>query len=385
MLGVVVTPLAILGYVRLHSFSTTLSPSPAILSSQDFLSPLVFSHDPSPPVKNYRFKISGFLPFWQMDAVSSLPYEKLTEIIYFGLEIDSAGKIVTNLPDGTSEMGYHQIKSPAFQKLTALSAQNKVQLGLAFRMMKNETIEKFLDSQGSQKTFLSHLSSFPNLSNLNIDFEYSGEPNYPSLPKKFTAFVKKVQNYCQKANCRVTVDVFADSATKHRLYELKELGETADQIIIMAYDFHRTTSYRAGPVAPLTGAGKYDYDLVSALTDFQKLVPSEKIIVALPLYGYEWPVAKLEPNALTTDKGALATYKRVAKLIKEKNLSPKWDGASQTPWLSYFENGLWKEIYYEDGKSLSLKLAHLERIGVNQIGFWALGYDSTAPEIWQLF
>ena len=112
----------------------------------------------------------------------------------------------------------------------------------------------------------------------------------------------------------------------------------------------------------------------------------EKLILGIPLYGYEWQTFSEEKNSRTiADTGAIATYKRVRELITGRDdVVLYFDDLSQSPWLTYNQNGLIKQIYYEDEKSLLEKIKFVELNNLEGIALWALGYEGDYTEPWAI-
>jgi len=116
---------------------------------------------------------------------------------------------------------------------------------------------------------------------------------------------------------------------------------------------------------------------------------NNKIILAYPLYGYEWTTETSEFGSLTKNSEvALASYKRMKELLSDtafvKTSAVKWDEESMTPWLFYNENGNIKQIYFENLRSISEKLKLVVGYQFGGVGFWALGYEGENKDIWEL-
>ena len=60
-----------------------------------------------------------------------------------------------------------------------------------------------------------------------------------------------------------------------------------------------------------------------------------------------------------------------------------WHESSQTPWYRY-QNPNWVQGWYDDSLSLSLKYDFAINNNLLGVGIWALGYDGTNPELWDL-
>jgi len=50
--------------------------------------------------------------------------------------------------------------------------------------------------------------------------------------------------------------MYASASKNDQIWDVPRIGQAVDYIVVMAYDFHRTSSSQAGPVAPLFGGEK---------------------------------------------------------------------------------------------------------------------------------
>lgn len=334
-------------------------------------------------------EVLGFLPFWLMDKVDQIPFEKLTQIAYFGLEVAADGSFIKTINDGSEEPGFTHFNSEAFNKVQTKSKENNVKLLLTLRLMEADTIDKFLANSDSKENLITNtvrVLKENELNGINIDFEYVGTPS-AATTKSFTKFAKELTEkvHTEVEGSTVSVSAFADSAYKTRLTEIWPLSQVIDHIVIMGYDFCIPSSDIACPLSPLTGSGdKYEYDLTKTLSDYLKLAPPEKIILGLPFYGYDWQVLDDKIYSFALDSAALSSYGRTKKLLAEKGLKPLWDENSQTNYVTYQdEESLFHQIYYDDVPALEKKLNVIKEKNLAGMAIWALGYEGDSPDLWQ--
>ena len=48
------------------------------------------------------------------------------------------------------------------------------------------------------------------------------------------------------------------------------------------------------------------------------------------------------------------------------------------------DHKVWRQAYYEDVRSLGLKYDFIKEKNLRGVGIWALGYDGSYPELWDL-
>ena len=157
----------------------------------------------------------------------------------------------------------------------------------------------------------------------------------------------------------------------------------------MAYDFHRRQSTQAGPVAPLFGGKElWDNDINTYLQQFLELVPAQKILLGIPFYGYEWQTTSRESLSHTfPDTGATASYERVQELLKqseELQVQESWNEQALSPYISYSEDGEIYVIYFENSRSISYKLDYVNQLDLGGVAIWALGYEGSSRELWEV-
>jgi len=333
--------------------------------------------------------VYGFLPYWNLDEATIQP--ELTHLAYFALGIEADGTITTQLDSGGTEPGYYQLQSTELLSLFEEARQNRTQAHVVLSQFDNDQITEFLTSPAAQETFLQSIDSlllaYP-FNGLNLDIEYLGDAP-PEVRQAYTAFIKKVRSHLDQKyqNVTLTVDVYAAAATKNLLWEVAEIAPLVDYLIIMAYDFHRSSSPTAGPVAPLlqkeAGWGE---SINGYLQDFAQQAPTEKLLLGIPFYGYEWQTTSLEPASFTFPRtGATASYKRVKELLAQQaelGIEEHWDESALAPYLSYEKDGDYYLVYYENPLSISYKLEYARQLDLAGIAIWSLGYEGNSRDLW---
>lgn len=346
------------------------------------------STSPSNEVSKRQKIVYGFLPYWNIKTANM--NKALTHVGYFSLTLNKDGSIQTK--DGKSvEQGYRVYQSDSFENvLTNTQAQGQ-KMELVITMMDTEDISSFLSSKTAKENAVETISllvkSQP-ISGINLDIEYAGTVT-DALRDSYTEFVKDVRNSIKASDkhTQLSIDVFADSGEKYRIWDIKELGQYVDYIVVMAYDFHRSSSPVSGPVAPLFGSEKkrWDTDVMRCLKFFFEVVPQEKILLGIPFYGYEWRTVSQIPGSQTYPKsGGIATYKRISQLVSSQKLREQWDFDALSPFITYIENGKIQTIYYENAQSLSYKIELVNQAKLGGIAIWALGYEGNTEELWNV-
>lgn len=353
----------------------------------------------SPAIRSKKI-IYGFFPYWNTKYADNLYIQQLTHFAYFAVDLNPDGTINKKNSSKEQEPGWNKLNSKPVEKLLYQSKLLGQKTVLTVTAMDPELIESIsADNNHSQTAINSIMTVYRDFGfeDINVDFEYVGEPS-KNVRDGFTNFIKKLRLACKSSNtrCSIDIDIFADAASKYRLWDLSALSGTVDRFIVMAYDYYRKSSSQSGPVAPLTGKCNGDglsnntncleVDIVSHLSLITKIIPSEKIILGVPFYGYEWQTASKDFLANTYPRtGSLATYQRIQSLYSDPTISAlttNWSDSTLSPYISFEKDGEIHQIYFENAQSLEQKIKLVETANLGGIAIWALGYETPYLELW---
>jgi spore germination protein YaaH len=347
------------------------------------------------PKDSKTYQVYGFAPFWNLQRTTIHP--ELTHFAYFSLPITEDGKL-----DGINTTGSSVSRTrweSTRLKQTVSTLQPDQEFVIVFTQFNNESIRKILGSSTARATFLNSVTElldttpFP-ITSINLDIEYTGEAS-PELRQQFVEFAKETKELLQhrelqgKRAVTLSYCIYASAPNKQWLWDIAALDPYIDQVVVMAYDFHRSNSPVAGPVAPMFGGKEYwDSDIVMNLREFLKVLPSEKILLGVPFYGYEWETTSGNSRAsVFPGTGSTASYYRVQELIDnpgQLDIQEHWDESALSPYLTFQQNNRSRVIYYENQRSLSYKLDLVKDLQLGGVAIWALGYESESREPWDV-
>lgn len=386
--------------------------SSSVKPAQKLLSPL--GQEKTPTSKHNDYEVFGFAPYWNFDKLNDVDFDVLTTMAYFDLPIDAKGNLIR------SSQGYQTFKSSNARRFFDKAQNQGARVVLTITLMQNGPILRFLDNIESQKRAIDQTIEelqTEKLDGVNIDIEYSGSVDR-EYRNKFTLFVKDMTNIVHSANpkAKTTVSVYASAASDPKLYDIGALSSASDGIFMMAYDFATHSAQQAMPTAPLYGhkQGKYWYDVSTAVEDFLRVMPADKLILGVPWYGYDYPVYEPVENA-QRHKGITYWYKqwvnkwrwvwrRGSKELPsfvqtyektQTNITSSapgvtayqegWDDTAKVGWKAY-KNGsdIWRMVFIEDPRSLEHKYDFIKDKKLAGVGMWALGFDNGQKDMWEL-
>jgi len=342
-------------------------------------------------------RVYAFLPYWNLGH-EVLNVDVITDLSYFGLNVDSKGRIVTN---DSVYKDWREDEKLAETREKVKRSGARVSLTLVCH--KEEDIDAVLSCTDCWSDLAKDVEKelkWAGVKDVNVDFEY---PYYttPENAQKYSQMVGFLNNYLDTTfgDSFVVVSAYADSADRAeksevRLTDPKSLAANADALFIMAYDFHRPESANAGPVTPLEGSYKTSrLNLTTAIKAYLKVVPANKLILGLPFYGYDWIVEDTTPMSTrvegndTVGFSKSISYAEVTDLLIKKQLKPLWDDPSKALFINYIdeETGSNHQIWYDNAESLKLKYALAQKNHFLGVGVWALGYEGGYVNLWDAF
>src|SRR5579885_2115662 len=236
-------------------------------------------------------QVIGFLPYWLLPNAKKDYSSYITTLTYFGLRIARDGSILKLTNPQETEPGWEALHSGKLTPFFQSAQQHHVSLSLLLSAGGNDSIGRLINQPVPHAEKLvsdvTPVLQKYHFSDLNLDIEYSGTAS-DSARKHFTQFVQTVRDHLDN-NISLTVEITGDDLIKKELIDPADVGKIADYMVIMAYDYHYPSSFVTGPVAPLGGAGTIsEYDVTAAVEKGLQIIPADKIILGLPLYGYEW-------------------------------------------------------------------------------------------------
>ncbi|MDP3982996.1 MAG: glycosyl hydrolase family 18 protein [bacterium] len=349
--------------------------------------------EPTPDVNyvpNSDQEIIAFLPSWVIAKKEKLNLDKLTQLIYFGIGVNEDGSLVKIKDGGDAVLEWQYLNSDVFKEIRREAKQNNTKILVALKNFDNQEIDQLISDPYAIGKFIKEASLLIedyDLDGINIDFEYVTQSDFPTA-KHFNGFLSEVSQSLREKypDIVISVDLNATAVLVDPAYDMVKIGELADQVILMGYDYHTMKSSQAGPIAPLHAVASNGGSIEKSLESLTGRVPDNKTILGIPFYGYEWETVSEKYQSKTVrNSGALATWGRVHDLLESRDdIQVNWDKKTQSPWLVYKQSGAIKQIYYENKHSLSAKMNFVKQNNLGGIAIWALGYEGDHKEAWDI-
>ena len=337
-------------------------------------------------------ELYGYLPYWEMDEgiddhLRDLP---LTTLALFSVTHTSRGAISTTQP------GYRAITGDLGRQLIDDAHDRKTRVELvytSFGSRRNTRLFEDVERQDAVIESLVELMDETGVDGINVDVEALD----PTLLPAYGAFVERLRTAVlrQDGDARVTVATGAGPTGAAMAKVAADAG--ADRIFLMGYDY-RVASSSPGASAPLDRSDGGLRSLRWSLDLYETLgVPTDRLLLGLPLYGLTWPVAGPFIGAPETGRGDHWIPSQHRELLRDQDIDPTRDEVEQvevyvqasdgswgtpTPGASLDPDDLdrtWTAIYVDSPETLAPKLTLANDRGLAGGGFWAIGYERGLP------
>ena len=285
--------------------------------------------------KSVQYKVVGFYPSWRHSSmpVSSIPWDKLTRIVYSFAVPNADGSIDT-----------HNLTM--IHELTSTAHANGVEVYLSVGGGDGSNNFTWIASKDEYtKRFVKEVKQyiFENcLDGVDIDWEYwSGYRTNTVVPSESNVFVyiiKSLKEELSPFGLGVSIDLGASHWGGKHFYD--DVVQYADDLQVMCYDF-------SGPWSAPGPHSSYDQSIGSGSTvnsfglaywiNYRKW-PKEKILLGVPFYGRDFDngggeginyadIIKLSPEAYMDDRinntyyDGIITMARKSQYVVDNKLS----------------------------------------------------------------
>ncbi|MFS0669533.1 glycoside hydrolase family 18 protein [Peribacillus frigoritolerans] len=319
-----------------------------------------------PDISNY---LAGTLQYYALrnpDLDRNLINDFATyssSIAIFEYHFAGNGDIVNNLNDLVAIETTWRNRVTPLATITNLTSEGFSPV-LAHQVLNNPIARKNLINN------IFHLVSRKGYGGVNIDFERVRAEDRDL----FTGFLRQLGERLSPAGYILTIAVPAKTSEDIpwlKGYDYGGIGAVVNYMFIMAYDWHHSGS-EPGAVAPITEVRRTIEFAIES-------VPRRKLIIGVPLYGYDW----LVPHKPGTVASAISNQDAIKTAMKYQ--SPiQYSKEYKSPFFQYRDlAGKTHEVWFEDARSMSEKMVLVRKFGLQAIGAWQLTLGFT-PGPWLL-
>jgi hypothetical protein len=349
---------------------------------------------PSPDIAPGH-EVYGFLPYWEMDSdgiAAHVADTPLTTLALFSATHTAKGAI------NTKQRGYNLITGDIGRRLIREAHGRGTRVELVYSSFGGPRNRKLLESDELQAQVIASLVALAadlGVDGINVDIETLD----PTLVPAYGGFLADLRAAVIAEDPGDAVSVATGAHALGAAMAVAAASADVDRVFLMGYDY-RTGRSDPGATSPLDRSDggvqslRRSLDLYSALG-----VPAERLLLGLPLYGVEWPVAGPVIGAPSTGRGEAWFPRSHVDLLADPSITPVRDDIEQVEVYLLGSDGTvgppspgasataaspgpertWQEVYVDSPATLAPKMALANERGLAGVGFWAIGYERGLP------
>jgi spore germination protein YaaH len=200
-----------------------------------------------------------------------------------------------------------------------------------------------------------------------VDIDY--EELHAGDRRAFTQFATELAAALHKYGKVLSVAVFPQTTApaagqSNASQDYAALGRVADQVRIMAYNYHWANS-APGATAPVSW-------IRSVMRYATSQMPASKVVLGVPLFGYNWPDG--------TASAATVSWLQALRLSRQYHASASYSKAAQAPYFGYVSGGRSHSVWFENAASSTAKFEVAKGSGAAGVYLWMYGYED--PGTW---
>ena len=290
----------------------------------------------------------------------TLPY--LTYLSIFSYQVRPDGSLITINDTPLIEAARRANVAP-MMVITNIEEGASFSSALANSILTNEQVQNTLI-----ENIISVLQS-KNYFGLDVDFEYI----YPDDRENYNNFMRKLSSSLRALGYILTVALAPKLSADQMglLYEAHDYpvqGALVDHVILMTYEW----GYTYGPAMAVSPA-----NMVARVLDYAvTAIPSEKILMGMPNYGYDWTLPFVQGTAARTlsNTGAVQQALEVGARIR-------YDTIAQAPFYNYYDSERRRhEVWFDDARSVQARLRLVDEYNLGGVSYWTI--NRFFPQNW---
>lgn len=238
-----------------------------------------------------------------------------------------------------------------------------------------QLIGKILNNKSTQNTLIDNIIKTMNNKGFRgviVDFERIP----PKDRENYNNFLRELVRRAHASNYLVGTALAPKTSAEqagpwYEAHDYEAHGKIVDFVILMTYEW----GWSGGPpraVAPIN-------EVIKVLNYAVSVIPSNKILMGIPFYGYDWKLPFVPGGKFAEAIGNQEAVIRAGKY----GANIKYDNISKSPFYNYIdENGIRHVVWFEDSRSMMAKFNLVKQYGLRGVSYWALG--KPFPQNWAL-
>ncbi len=296
------------------------------------------------------------------DSVLNKTLPSLTYLSIFSYEVLPDGNLV-NISNDT-----RLIEKARSHNVAPMLVITNIEQNASFS---SELAHEILNNPVAQANLINNVISKmqeKNYYGVDVDFEYL----FPEDREAYNQFLLELKTAITPLGYILTTAV-APKTSKNQeglLYEAHDYafhGKVSDHVIIMTYEW----GYTYGPPMAVAPADQVKRVLDYAVTE----IPSRKILMGMPNYGYDWNIPYVEGTAASSisNVGAVDLAREVGSFIN-------FDNVQKAPYFNYWQGSQEHVVWFDDAHSTYERLKFVEEYDLGGVSYWTI--NQFFPQNW---
>lgn len=308
----------------------------------------------------HKLNLYGWITPWNLSSGGSLLYAAASA---FWLTIGEDGVTLAPKADWAGWHGYKQERGITESYLTVTGDPDHTYKVLSDLDLQSQHIGNLLNTVRDQ-----------GFTGIDIDYEALGSENR----ELFTGFIRNLSTVFHQNGKKVAVTLEARIANQVPM-DWYALGQLADEVRIMAYDYHGKSTGQPGPIAPVAWVAE-------VVAYAAERIEPNKLIIGLGNYGYDWkepltPAEGWEGVGISFEQAVSLSEEHAAQIIRRTGIDERGYDIGTVPSFSYVDTqGRRHEVWFEDATSIQEKMNAIAAYQVKGVMFWSVGAGD--PALW---
>ncbi len=341
-----------------------------------------------------KHEVYGYVPYWEMDEsiADHIARTELTTLALFSVTHRRNGKL-------DNQTGLRRIRGDVGAAMIRAARRQEARVEIVYTSFGSAKNRAFYGDPKAQERWIEEIVGLVEelgLDGINVDVEALPIDLVPD----YGAFVGRLRTALRERVADAQVSVATQANETGAAMAAAAASAGADRIFLMGYDY-RWSGSQPGASAPIDRMDGEVKDLTWSLDLYGALgVPSDRLILGLPLYGVTWPVIGPGFLAQSSGRGDPWVPRRNLGVFADPAFEPAYEPTESVEWYTVPsayatsrpsaavpavgaspspEPIAWNAVYYDSPRSLAPKLRLANERGLAGAGFWAIGYERGLP------
>ncbi len=195
---------------------------------------------------------------------------------------------------------------------------------------------------------------------LNVDFEYI----FPRDRDAYNAFIERLACAVRQEGFFISTALapkISDTqpGTLYEAHDYKTHGKLVDRVVLMTYEW----GYLYGEPQAVSPVPQ-----IKQVLDYAtEVIPSQKILMGMSNYGYDWALPFVEGDAarVLTNNGAI-------DLARERGSEIQFDNVPKAPFFTYYTETNKHIAWFDDARSVYYRLLLVDEYDLAGISYWTI-------------